>query len=41
MQETDFYFDEYLRSYSMPTISMLKVENYTVRMRKHENNGTI
>ena len=41
MQETDFNFDEYLRSYSMPTISMPKLENYTVRMRKHENNGRI
>ena len=41
MQETDFHFDEYLRSYSMPTIVMLKVENHTVRMRKHKNNGTI
>ena len=26
MQETDFHFDEYLRSYSMPTIGMLKVD---------------
>ena len=41
MQETDFNFDEYLRRYSMPAISMLKEENHTVRMRKHLNNGTI
>ena len=27
--------DEYLRSYSMPTVGMLKVVNYRVRMRKH------
>ena len=25
MQETDFHFDEYLRSYAMPTVGMLKV----------------
>ena len=35
MQEADFHFDAYLRSYSMPTMGMLKVENHTVRMRKH------
>ena len=34
MQETDFHLDEYLRSYLMPTVGMLKVENHTVRMRK-------
>ena len=32
---TDFHFDEYLQSYSMPTMGMLKVENHTVRMREH------
>ena len=41
MQETDFPFDAYLRSYSMPTTGMLKVENHTVRMREHLNNGMI
>ena len=41
MQETDFHFDEYSRSYEMPTVGMLKVVNQTVRMRKHLNNGTI
>ena len=41
MQETDFHFDEYVRSNSMPTVGMLKVANYTVRMRNHLNNGTI
>ena len=35
MEETDFHFDAYLRSYSMPTMGMLKVENRTVRMREH------
>ena len=35
LQETDFRFDKYLRSYSMPTMSILKVINHTVRMRKH------
>ena len=35
MLETDFYFDEYLLSYLMPTMGMLKVEYNTVRMRKH------
>ena len=35
MQETDFHFDAYLRSYSMLTMGMLKVKNYTVRMREH------
>ena len=35
MQQTDFHFDEYLQSYSMPTIDMLKVVYHTVRMRKH------
>ena len=34
MQEIDFYFDEYLRSNAMPNIGMLKVVNYTARMRK-------
>ena len=34
MQETDFHCDEYIRSYSMPTMDMLKVVNHTVRMRK-------
>ena len=41
MQETAFHFHAYLRSYSMPTMGMLKVENHTVRMREHYNNGTI
>ena len=41
MQETDFHFDEYLRSYAMHTVGMLKVVNHTVRMRKHLNNSTI
>ena len=41
MQETDFHFDEYLRSYAMPTVGMLKVVNHTVRMRKHSNNCMI
>ena len=31
----DFHFDEYLRSYSMPTMGILKVINNTMRMRKH------
>ena len=35
MQETDFHFDEYLRSYAMPTVGMLKVVNHRVRMGKH------
>ena len=35
VQQTDFHFDEYLRSYSMPTIDMLKVVYHTVPMRKH------
>ena len=35
MQETDFHFDEYLRSYAMPTVGMLKVVNHAVRMRKY------
>ena len=38
MQETDFHFDEYLRSYSMPTMGIV---NHTVRMRKRYNNGLI
>ena len=41
MQETDFHFDEYLRSCSLPTMGMLKVVNHTVRMRKRYNNGMI
>ena len=41
MHETDFHIDEYLRSYSMPTMGMLKVVNHTVHMRKRLNNGTI
>ena len=32
---TDFHFDEYLRSYSMPAVGMLRVVCRTVRMRKH------
>ena len=32
---TDFHFDEYLRSYPMPTMGMLKVVIHKVRMRKH------
>ena len=35
MQETHFDFNEYFRSYSMPTIGMLKVVIHTMRMRKH------
>ena len=41
MKEADFHFDAYLRSYSMPTMAMLKVENHKVRMREHLNNDTI
>ena len=41
MQETDFHSDEYLRSYSLPTMGMLKVVNHTVRMHKRYNNGMI
>ena len=41
MQQTNFHFDEYLRSYSMPTIDMLKVVYHTVCMRKHFSYGTI
>ena len=29
-----FSFDEYLRSYAMPTVGMLKVVYHTMRMRK-------
>ena len=36
-----FSFFEYLRSYSMPTMGMLKVANHKERMRNHLNNGTI
>ena len=35
LPKTDFYFDEYLRSYWMPTLGMLKVINHTVHMCKH------
>ena len=34
-QDRDLHFNEYFRSYSMPTTGMLKVVKYTVRMHKH------